>query len=36
MTEINEYLDKERIIPLVESVSEVLSNFRNDVEKCLF
>lgn len=28
-------LEKERIVPLVESVSEVLSNFRNDVEKSL-
>ena len=28
-------LDKERIIPLVESISEILSNFRNDIEKSL-
>ncbi len=28
-------LEKERIVPLVESVSEVLSNFRNDIEKSL-
>ncbi len=28
-------LEKERIIPLVESVSEVLSNFKNDIEKSL-
>ena len=28
-------LEKERIVPLVENVPEVLSNFRNDIEKSL-